>query len=108
LLIGEYVQVSIIGRRLEQVYLVPRLALRDNDQIWLIGEGDKLVARTIEPLWRDDRVVVLKDSFEPGTQLVVSDVPGAVAGMTVKPVALGAEAQAAPAAPDVNPDRKAP
>ena len=107
LLIGEYAQVQIVGRQLEQVYAVPRLALRDNGKIWLVGEGDKLIARAIDPVWRDDRIVVLKKGLEPGARLVVSDVPGAVEGMAVKPIVNTGESPTSPVTPTTKADRRA-
>jgi RND family efflux transporter MFP subunit len=84
LLIGEYVRVKIIGRKLDNVFQIPRTALRDNSNIWILGENQTLEIREVRPVWRDADVVLLQDGLKPGEQLIVSDLPAPVEGMTVR------------------------
>ena len=84
LLIGEYVRVKILGHKLDGVFQIPRTALKDDSSIWVAGENQKLEIRKILPLWRDADVVLLKDGLKPGEQLIVSDLPAPVEGMTVR------------------------
>jgi hypothetical protein len=81
LLIGEYVRVEIQGRLLTGVYRIPRSSLRDNDTIWLAGNGDTLKIEPVDILWRDDRIVLVKNNLQPGDRLVVSDLVTPVRGM---------------------------
>ena len=83
LLIGEYVRVSIQGRLLTGVYQIPRASLRDNHTIWLAGKDDTLQIKTVDILWRDDRVVLIKNHLQPGDRLVVSDLATPVHGMAL-------------------------
>ena len=84
LLIGEYVRVKIIGRKLDNIFQIPRTALKDNSSIWIVGENQTLEIRKVRPVWRDADVVLLKDGLKPGEQLIVSDLPAPVEGMTVR------------------------
>ncbi|HUV76680.1 MAG TPA: efflux RND transporter periplasmic adaptor subunit [Desulfobacterales bacterium] len=84
LLIGEYVRVKILGRRLDNVFQIPRSALKDNSSIWIVGENQTLEIRKVRPVWRDADVVLLQDGLKPGEQLIVSDLPAPVEGMTVR------------------------
>ncbi len=84
LLIGEYVRMEIEGRQLKNVFRIPRTALRDNAQIWLLSNDGKLEIRTIETLWRDAQSVLLTDGLQPGEQLIVSDLSKPVDGMPLK------------------------
>jgi RND family efflux transporter MFP subunit len=84
LLIGEYVRIEMQGRRLENVYRIPRSALRDDAYIWIVNPDNKLQIRSVDTLWRDAETVLLRDGLEPATRLVVSDVPAAVEGMPVQ------------------------
>ena len=84
LLIGEYVRVKILGRKLDNVFQIPRTALKDNSSIWIVGENQTLEIRKVNPVWRDADVVLLKDGLKPGEQLIVSDLPAPVEGMTVR------------------------
>jgi multidrug efflux pump subunit AcrA (membrane-fusion protein) len=84
LLIGEYVRMEIEGRQLKNVFRIPRTALRDNAQIWLVSNGGKLEIRTVETLWRDEQSVLLTDGLQPGEQLIVSDLSKPVDGMPLQ------------------------
>ena len=84
LLIGEYLHVSIEGKSLENVYRIPRYALRDNSRIWIASDKDKLEIRDIKTLWRDTESVVIKEGLEPGDRLIVSDLAAPVDGMALQ------------------------
>ncbi|MCF8053136.1 MAG: efflux RND transporter periplasmic adaptor subunit [Desulfobacterales bacterium] len=84
LLIGEYVRVEIEGRKLADVFVVPRTALRDNDTIWMFSEDSTLEIRKVSPIWRDAETVVLENKVQAGDRLVVSGLPAPVAGMKVR------------------------
>ena len=84
LLIGEYVRAKILGHKLDGVFQIPRTALRDNSNIWIIKENQTLEIRKVYPVWRDADVVLLKDDLKPGEQLIVSDLAAPVEGMTVR------------------------
>lgn len=84
LLIGEYVRVKILGRKLDNVFQIPRTALKDNSSIWIVGENQTLEIREVRAVWRDADVVLLKDGLKPGERLIVSDLPAPVEGMTVR------------------------
>lgn len=84
LLIGEYVRLEIQGRQLENVFAVPRTALRDDDTVWLLGDENKLDIRKVKPVWRGTDKVLLRDHLKAGDQLVISDLPAPVAGMELQ------------------------
>jgi len=83
LLIGEYVRVKILGRKLDHVFQIPRTAFKDDSSIWIVGKNQTLDIRKVRPIWRDAKVVLLKDGLKSGEQLIVSDLPAPVAGMAV-------------------------
>lgn len=84
LLIGEYVRVKILGRKLDNVFQIPRTALKDNSSIWIVGENQTLEIRKVRTVWRDADVVLLKDGLKPGERLIVSDLSAPVEGMAVR------------------------
>ena len=65
--IGQPVEGSIRGRPIENVVVIPRDAVRQLDRIFLVrpDEDDPdthtLERRTIEPVWRDRKIVVVRD-----------------------------------------------
>jgi RND family efflux transporter MFP subunit len=84
LLIGEYVRVAIQGPLLENVFVLPRAALRDNQTVWLLNGEGRLEIRRVSPVWRDAHSVVLKGGLAAGERLVMSDLATPVAGMQLR------------------------
>ena len=84
LLIGEYLRLEIQGRRLDNVYRIPRTALRENSRIWVASSEDILKIREVNVLWRDAQTVLFRDGLQPGDRLIVSELPTPVDGMTVQ------------------------
>jgi RND family efflux transporter MFP subunit len=84
LLIGEYVRVSIEGEELQNVFQVPRSALHNDSEVWIVNEEGKLSIRSVKTIWRDRDSVVLRDGFKSGESLVVSDIAAPVAGMDLR------------------------
>ena len=84
LLIGEYVRLEIQGQQLDNVYRIPRTALRENTRIWVASSEDTLKIRDINVLWRDTQTVLFRDGLQPGDRLIVSELPTPVDGMTLQ------------------------
>lgn len=84
LILGEYVRVEIQGRILDQVFRIPRTALRDNSRLWIADQQGILHVRDVEPLWRDADHVLLREGLAPGDRLIISDLAAAVDGMAVR------------------------
>jgi RND family efflux transporter MFP subunit len=84
LLIGEYVRIEIEGRQLQNVYRIPRTALRDDANLWIVSNDGKLDIRKVVIIWRDPQTVLLREGLEPGDRLIVSDLAGPIQGMPVQ------------------------
>ena len=84
LLIGEYVRVSIEGEELQNVFQVPRSALHNDSEVWIVNEEGKLSIRPVKTIWRDRGSVVVSDGFKSGENLVISDIEAPVAGMDLR------------------------
>ncbi len=83
LLPGAYVDVEIRGRTLPGTFRVPRVALSEGDQVWVVSD-DKLARRTVQIGWRDDSDVVVTRGLNPGDQVVTSPLALAIEGMAVR------------------------
>ena len=86
LLIGEYVRLEIEGRQLQNVYRIPRSALRDDANLWIVSNDGKLNIRKVKIVWRDTQTVLLQEGLEPGDRLIVSDLASPIQGMPVQMV----------------------
>lgn len=84
LLIGDYVHVEIEGKKLENVYKIPRKAFRDNTYIWIAGKNSTLEIEKVHPVWKDADVVFIDNNIKPGDRLIISDLPAAIDGMPIQ------------------------
>jgi hypothetical protein len=91
LLIGEYVRVLIGGADLPDVYRIPRFALRNDNQVWILDKEEKLAIRPVETLWRDKEFVFVQDGLQPEDSLVISALAAPVDGMQLRREQSGAE-----------------
>ncbi len=84
MLIGEYVRVLIDGAPLPDVYRIPRFALHNDNQVWLADREHKLAARTVQPVWREEEYVYVRDGLHPDDQLIISTLSAPVDGMDLR------------------------
>ena len=85
ILLGCYTKVHIEAGRQDDVYVVPRAALREGDRIWLVGKDGKLVFRKAEVIWRRSADVLVRcGEILPGEKLVLSRLGAPLAGMMVR------------------------
>lgn len=84
LLLGSFVRAEIAGVELEGVAEIPRLALRENDRIFVLDAEDKLDIRTIDVVWGDDDQVVVKGKVKNGERLILTSLPAPVQGMKLR------------------------
>ena len=83
LLSGAYVQVELRGRVLPGTFRVPRIALDNGDEVWVVEDG-KLAKRSVRIGWRDDTDVVVTGGLSAGDQVVTSPLALALEGMSVR------------------------
>jgi len=84
LIIGEYVRVEIEGEKLQDVFSIPRTALRNDREIWVVTGDGKLVISPVEIIWRDETHVLVRDGLHDGDLLIVSNLAVPIDGMAVR------------------------
>lgn len=84
MLLGSFVEGTILGRRLEGVYRVDAAWLRQGDQVWVMDESDRLAVREPEVLHRGTGEAVVRGGLEPGDRVVTSDLAVARPGMALR------------------------
>ncbi len=84
--VGLFVEAEIEGLSAENIVVLPRSAMRNNNQVLVVDEENKLRFRPIEPLrlYQDD--VLIKDGLLSGDRVCISPLQTAVDGMIVNPV----------------------
>jgi len=86
LLLGSFVRVQIEGRRLQDVVRIPRGALRDGKNVWIIREDSTLEIRPVRVAWAGTDYVLVRDGLRAGERLIVSDLAAPVPGMPLRAV----------------------
>ena len=82
--IGMFVSAHITGQTLKNVYVVPRVAVREGDQVLLIDGEERLRSRVINIIWGGPDHVVVNDGLKPGELLCTVPLHYAVEGSKVK------------------------
>ena len=88
--VGLFVDVEIEGRRVEDAIVLPRPALREGNQVYVIDAEDRLRIRPVEVLRENGDEVVITAGLSAGERVSISPLRGAVEGMAVR-VAEGLE-----------------
>lgn len=83
LLSGTFVDVTIAGRELADVAVIPRHALREGDQVWVVADG-VLGVRDVEVVRRDRTRVYVASGLAAGELVVTSSLDAVTDGMTVR------------------------
>jgi multidrug efflux pump subunit AcrA (membrane-fusion protein) len=105
LILNAYVRTVIQGTTLEDAISVPRTALRDGANVWVMGNDDALEVRRLKILWHGRDVVFASTGLEEGDRLIVSDLGASVAGMPLRlPGPVGGRPPARGGRPEGNPD----
>ncbi len=84
LAVGSFVELQLLGRRLADVALIPRRALRDGNTVWLADETMQLRIRPVQVLRRQADRVVIGEDLKDGEQVVVSTLSGAADGLKLR------------------------
>jgi RND family efflux transporter MFP subunit len=118
--VGMFVSAYITGRVLKDVFVVPRVALREGDQVLLIDAEERLRSRTVKIIWGGPDHVVVSEGLKAGEVICTVPLHYAVEGAKVKvktmpmpkiaipgPAASPAECSAPVAAPVLAPSPEA-
>jgi hypothetical protein len=93
---GQFVTASIEGRVLQDVFVLPRRALRDADRVLIADPDERIDRRVVQPLWADGEVVVVRDGLAAGERVILTPLAYASDGA---PVAVRASETSAPDPP---------
>ncbi|TKB12103.1 efflux RND transporter periplasmic adaptor subunit [Desulforhopalus sp. IMCC35007] len=84
LLLGSFVQVIFQGRKLNDVYVIDRNHLHENDTLWLFSTENTLEIRPVDVLARTRDKVYISSNLEPGSLLITSQLSNAANGMPLQ------------------------
>jgi multidrug efflux pump subunit AcrA (membrane-fusion protein) len=84
--VGLFVDARILGRHVDDVYVLPRSALRGENELAVVSDAGQLRLRRVEVLKRDRETVLVSGGLSPGEQICTSPLPISVDEMWVRAV----------------------
>jgi len=84
LLVGDYAEITLKGKILEDIYKIPRSAVSDRGKIYLVDSENRLRIKEYSKMWEDEKYIYAKNTFSPEWKLVVSKIFAPSDGMKVK------------------------
>lgn len=81
---GMFAQVEIFGRELKDVAVIPRTALRDGQQVWVLDEGNRLRFRPVEVMRFEGTLAIVREGLGNGDRIVLTPLKTVTEGMRVK------------------------
>ena len=81
---GFFVEAKIKGKTHENLFVVPRRALRNGNQVWIVDAKNQLQRRNVEVLYKGKTSIYIKSGLQNGDKVVLSQLDIAVDGMTVR------------------------
>ncbi len=83
LTVGMFVYAEIEGKYMDDLYTIPRVALRGNSQVLIVDTDERLRFRNVEPFRIDSEIVYIRSGLEDGEQICISPLQAVVDGMPV-------------------------
>ena len=84
LVAGSFVEAKIAGRKFDRVFPIPRRALRNGNQIWIVGDDGRLDRRDVGILYKSKDTIFVSTGLDDGDEVVLSQMDIAVEGMRVR------------------------
>lgn len=84
--VGMFVNAEIGGVQEQDAIVMPRLALRNEDKVYVINEENRLEIRTVEVISTSEEQVLIASGVSAGEHVVTSTLPNATDGMEVEPL----------------------
>ena len=81
---GTFLEATIAGETLKDVWVIPRAAMRADGVVWLVQADDRLHRRVVDPIHSDDTHIYVRGDFGALSHVVTSTLDYAVEGMAAR------------------------
>lgn len=95
--IGQFVTARIRGRTLDDVFVLPRAALREGGEVLIVDGDSRLQRRPVTVAWSDAENVVISDGLDDGDIVTLTSLSIAAGGTPVLATVDGIPPAGAPA-----------
>ena len=86
LAVGMFVHADIASVNSQSAMVLPRLALRNTNKVYVINDQNRLEIRTVEVISTSEDTVLVSTGVAVGDKVVTSTIPAAVDGMEVRAI----------------------
>ena len=84
LLLGSFVDVAITARPIEDAIRLPRAALRNGREVYVMNDQDLLEIHEVEIAWTEPDAVLITAGLEPNQRVVISRIATPVPNMLLR------------------------
>jgi len=82
--VGQFVEAEIPGRVLNSVFILPRKAVRADDEVLVITPDERIQRRRLDVVWSDKKSVVARAGLNAGERISLTSLPYAPDGAQVR------------------------
>lgn len=82
--IGQFLEAQIFGKTLQDVFIIPRRAVRGAKTVHLIDAENRLQRHELEVVWRDEQSLIASGPLPAGARLSLTSLPFAAEGIKVR------------------------
>lgn len=83
LLLGEYVRIELEGAEAENIIVIDRHQLHDNDTVWLVNNG-RLEIAPVNVLWRGRNEIYITNTELNGREIITTNLPAPIHNMQIR------------------------
>jgi multidrug efflux pump subunit AcrA (membrane-fusion protein) len=84
ILLGSFVRVRMEAGQLEQIFVLPEKALREDNRLWVVNGDGVLSFRDAQVRWRRVGEVLVEAEIAPDERIVISRLQSPIPGMKVR------------------------
>jgi RND family efflux transporter MFP subunit len=88
---GVFAQITVKGKQLDNIYLIPTEAMQRDQQLWEVDDESRLRALKGTILYRNDAYLMMQANALEAKQIITSKISGAYEGMAVEQEKEGAD-----------------
>jgi multidrug efflux pump subunit AcrA (membrane-fusion protein) len=81
-----FVQADIVGKRVDNLIVLPRSVIRNNNQVLVVDSENKMYYREVEIFRLEESRVLISSGLLPGELICTSPIQAVVEGMSVQPI----------------------
>lgn len=83
--VNQFVEAEILGTNLDQVFVIPRSAVRDAKEVLLINDKNQIQRTPVTAMWRDKDSIIVQENLKANDILCITPMTYAVNGAEVLP-----------------------